>query len=43
MDETELPLIEDRYKLSQIIVKPKMSEDQINKLTDRLNAFRKEF
>lgn len=41
MDKTELPLIEDRYKLSQIIVKPKMSEDQINKLTDRLNAFRK--
>ena len=41
MDKSELPLIEDRYKLSQIIVKPKMSEDQINKLTDRLNAFRK--
>ena len=41
IDKTELPLIEDRYKLSQIIVKPKMSEDQINKLTDRLNAFRK--
>ena len=41
MDKSELPLIEDRYKLSQIIVKPKMSDDQINKLTDRLNAFRK--
>ena len=41
MDKSELPLIEDRYKLSQIIVKPKMSEDQINKLTERLNAFRK--
>ena len=41
MDKSELPLIEDRYKLSQIIIKPKMSEDQINKLTDRLNAFRK--
>ena len=41
MDKSELPLIEDRYKLSQIIVKPKMSEDQINKLTDRLNTFRK--
>ena len=41
IDKSELPLIEDRYKLSQIIVKPKMSEDQINKLTDRLNAFRK--
>ena len=41
MDKSELPLIEDRYKLSQIIVKPKMSEDQINKLADRLNAFRK--
>lgn len=41
MDKSELPLVEDRYKLSQIIVKPKMSEDQINKLTDRLNAFRK--
>ena len=41
IDKSELPFIEDRYKLSQIIVKPKMSEDQINKLTDRLNAFRK--
>ena len=41
IDKTELPLIEDRYKLSQIIIKPKVSEDQINKLTDRLNAFRK--
>ena len=41
MDKLELPLIEDSYKLSQIIIKPKMSEDQINKLTDRLNAFRK--
>ena len=41
MDKSELPLIEDRYKLSQIIIKPKMSEDQINNLTDRLNAFRK--
>ena len=41
LDKSELPLIEDRYKLSQIIVKPKMSEDQINKLTDRLNTFRK--
>tara|TARA_B100001057_G_scaffold488536_1_gene573044 strand:+ start:5293 stop:6609 length:1317 start_codon:yes stop_codon:yes gene_type:complete len=41
MDKSELPLIEDRYKLSQIIIKPKMSEDQINKLSDRLNAFRK--
>ena len=41
MDKLELPLIEDSYKLSQIIIKPKMSDDQINKLTDRLNAFRK--
>ena len=41
IDKSELPFIGDRYKLSQIIVKPKMSEDQINKLTDRLNAFRK--
>ena len=41
MDKLELPLIEDSYKLSQIIIRPKMSEDQINKLTDRLNAFRK--
>ena len=41
IDKSELPLIEDRYKLSQIIIKPKMSEDQINKLTDRLNTFRK--
>tara|TARA_B100000242_G_scaffold49214_1_gene29329 strand:+ start:922 stop:2238 length:1317 start_codon:yes stop_codon:yes gene_type:complete len=41
IDKTELPLIEDRYKLSQIIIKPKVSEDQIDKLTDRLNAFRK--
>ena len=41
IDKSELPLIEDRYKLSQIIIKPKMSENQINKLTDRLNTFRK--
>ena len=41
IDKSELPLIEDRYKLSQIIIKPKMSEDLINKLTDRLNTFRK--
>ena len=41
IDKSELPIIDDKYKLSQIIIKPKISDDQVLKLTERLNSFRK--
>ena len=41
LDKNDIPYLKDKYKLSQIIVKPKMSEEEINKIINRLNSFRK--